>query len=44
MYLVQRYDREKEEMLEKFIYDCTGFLLIFIAFLFIITLIIYIDI
>lgn len=44
MYLVGGFDREKEEMMETFIYNCTGFLLIFIAFLFVVTIIIYIDI
>jgi len=44
MYSIQKYDIEKEKCIETFIYDCTGFLLIFIAFLFIVTIIIYIDI
>ena len=42
--MYKRYEREKEEMMESFIYDCTGFLLIFIACVFIVTIIIYIDI
>jgi len=42
MYIVQQCEHEKEEMMETFIYDCTCFLLIFIGFLFVVTIIIYI--